>query len=88
MGSLQNTITLESEIEESYNIDDVERRHKENENIDAVDKRHKNSILLEEYSKKKEREKQRALADSPSKVNALNLTTIENERANKNVLMD
>ena len=84
MGTLQNTITLESELESTQNIDDVERKHKDNEKIDAVNKRHKNSILLEEYSKKKEKEKRKALADSHSKVNQLNLTTtIEHNKADK-----
>ena len=36
MGTLQNTLTLESELEDTCHIDDVERRHKENEDIDAV----------------------------------------------------
>ena len=78
MGTLQNTLTLESELEDTYNIEDVERRHKENEDIEEVYKRHKNSILLEEYSKKKEIEKQRETLGSPGKVNPLNLTTLEN----------
>ena len=79
MGTVQNTITLESELEDTQNIDDVERRHRDNENIDAVDKRHKNSILLEEYSKKKEMEKRKALVDPHTKVNPLNLTNVEKE---------
>ena len=62
-GTLQQTITLGSEFEESYNIEDVSRKHKEEEKIEDVDARHKHSLLLEEYSKKKQMEKQNAAED-------------------------
>ena len=92
-GTLQQTLTMESDLQSTQHIDDVDKQYKARENIEDVDKRHKNSILLEEYSKRKKMEKRRdqALDGSNDKVKKLNLTTLDHQEIDENeqhILMD
>ena len=79
--TLQQTLTLESDLQSTQHIDDLDMRYRAKENIGDVHKRHKNSLLLEEYSKRRlainEKREGRGLDGYIGKVAPLDLHTLD-----------